>query len=124
MLSIFIPSVFITLMFLLSGINKIKTFTETSKGFAKKIGFSIGLAQFVIFLVILLEIIAPIVIAAYTFTGLAYMVPFFKLATIGLIIFTVLCNAIYHNPMIKENYYAFMSNVSTLGGLMALYVIV
>ena len=108
MLSIFIPSVFITLMFLLSGINKIKTFTETSKGFAKKIGFSIGLAQFVIL--------------AYTFTGLAYMVPFFKLATIGLIIFTVLCNAIYHNPMIKENYYAFMSNVSTIGGLLALFV--
>lgn len=125
MLPLFIPAVFITLMFFLSGFEKIGKFTYSSVKFTKRSGLPLILAKVIIAAVILLEIIAPTIIAAYTFTGLPTLVPFFKLAVIGLISFTVLATAIYHNPLktkYKESFYTFMSNISTIGGLLALYV--
>jgi membrane protein implicated in regulation of membrane protease activity len=110
-------------MFFLSGFEKIYYFAQSSGKFAKKMGLSLTLAQLVISCVILLEISAPTVIAAYLYTGLASLVPFFKLALMALAAFTILATMLYHNPLKgKEKYYAFMSNVSTLGGLLALYV--
>lgn len=123
MLRLFYPAVLITLMFFFSGFQKIRNFAKTSTKFAKKIGVSLGFGQLIILCVIALEIIAPLIVAAYTFTGKAPLVPFFKLAVLGLMAFTILATALYHNPLkSKENYYAFMSNTSAFGGLMALYV--
>lgn len=123
MLSLFIPSVFITLLFFLSSFEKIYLFPISTGKFAKRTGFSLGVAKLLITGALLLEMIAPSFIAAYTFTGLPSLFPFFQWSIIALILFTVTVTLIYHNPFHgKEKYYAFMSNVSTLGGLMALYV--
>ena len=117
------PAVFITLLFFLSGFEKIFYFARSAGKFAKKIGISLTLAQLIISCAILLELIAPTVIVAYLYTGLRSLVPFFKLALMALAAFTICATLIYHNPMKgREKYYAFMANLSTLGGLMALYV--
>lgn len=117
------PAIFITLLFFLSGFEKIYLFGKSTGKFAKKIGVSLTLAQLIISFVIVLELVAPSIIAAYLFTGLTSLVPFFKFSVIALMLFTILATMMYHNPIkSKEKYYAFMSNVSTLGGLMALYV--
>ena len=101
---------------------KIYNFGKSSGKFAKKMGFPLTLAQLIIIFVIVLEIVAPSVIATYSFTGDASLVPFFKLAVLALMVFTIIATLIYHNPFkSKEKYYAFMSNVSTLGGLLLLY---
>ena len=117
------PAILITLLFFLSGFQKICSFAQSTGKFAKKIGISLTLAQFIISCVVVLELVAPVIIAAYLYTRAFSLVPFFKLAVIALSLFTILATALYHNPLkSKENYYSFMSNVSTLGGLMALYV--
>jgi uncharacterized membrane protein YphA (DoxX/SURF4 family) len=88
-------------------------------------GFPLVIAQLVILAVIALEIAAPTAIIAYLLTGLASLVPFFKLAVLALIAFTILATMIYHNPLKgRDKYYAFMSNVSAVGGLLALYICV
>jgi len=120
---LFFPAILITLLFFLSGIEKISMFAQSTGKFAKKFSISLTLAQFIISCVIVLEIVAPAIIAAYLLTRSFTLVPFFKLSIIGLSLFTILATVLYHNPLKnKEKYYAFMSNVSTLGGLMALYV--
>jgi uncharacterized membrane protein YphA (DoxX/SURF4 family) len=120
---LFIPAILITLLFFLSGFEKIYLFAKKTSKFANKMGLSLTLAKLVISCVIALELVAPAIIAAYMYTRAFSLVPFFKLAVIALSIFTILATLLYHNPFKgNEKYYAFMSNVSTLGGLMALYV--
>ena len=120
---LFFPSALITVMFFLSGFEKLYFFKDKVSKFAKKMSFPLTLAQLVIGCVILLEIGAPSVIATYMYTGMRCLVPFFKLAIIALVLFTLLATALYHNPLKgKDSYYAFMSNTSTIGGLLALYV--
>ena len=120
---LFFQAILIVLLFFLSGFEKIYLFARSTGKFAKKIGISLTLAQLIISCVIVLELVAPSVIAAYLYTRAFSLVPFFKLAIIALSLFTIVATAIYHNPLKgREKYYAFMSNVSTLGGLMALYV--
>ena len=122
---LFFPAILITLLFFLSGFQKIYLFPRSTGKFAKKIGVPLTLAQLIMCCVIVLELVAPAIIAAYLYTRSFALVPFFKLSIIGLSLFTILATALYHNPLkSKENYYSFMSNVSTLGGLMALYVAV
>ena len=67
---LFYPSILITLMYFLSGIEKIYTFSKTTMDFSNKINIPLILSKLVISGVILLEIIAPIIIISYTFTGL------------------------------------------------------
>jgi uncharacterized membrane protein YphA (DoxX/SURF4 family) len=123
MLPLFFPAILITLVFLFSAFEKIYVFSKSTSKFAKKIGIPLSLAQISISGAILLEIIAPLIIYIYTFTGMLALVPFFKLAVFGLMAFTVVVTILYHNPMKSmEKYYSFMSNLSTLGGLLALYV--
>ena len=123
MLPLFFPAVFITLLFFLSSFEKIYLFQTSTGKFAKKLGISLPLAQVGISGAIILEMVAPLIIYAYTFTGLLSLLPLFKMAVIALILFTIVVTLMYHNPLRgREKYYAFMSNVSTLGGLMALYL--
>jgi len=121
----FFASILITLLFFISGFEKIYLFAQSTGKFAKKMGISLTLAQLIICCVIILELVAPTLIAAFLYTGLRSLEPFYKLSVIALALFTILATMIYHNPFKgKEKYYAFMSNLSTLGGLMALYVVV
>jgi hypothetical protein len=123
MLPLFYPSIFITLLFFFSGFEKIHVFSQASAKFAKKLGLPLILGQIFYTGAIALELIAPAIIAAYTFTGMVSIVPYFKLAIMALMAFTTIVTLIYHNPFkSKEKYFAFMSNVSTFGGLMALYI--
>ena len=118
---LFIASILITVMFFVSGFEKIYFFTLATTKFAKKM--SVSLSLFSIAAVILLEIFAPLLITGYTFTQSLALFPFFKLAVMALLVFTVVATLLYHNPFKgREKYYAFMSNLSTLGGLLALYV--
>jgi hypothetical protein len=124
MLPLFFPSILITLLFVFSAFEKIYLFSNSSSKFSKKIGIPLPLAQFCISGAILLELIAPVIIYIYTFTGMVIMVPFFKLALILLILFTIVVTILYHNPLKNmEKYYACISNISTIGGLLALYLI-
>ena len=124
MLHLFYPSVLITLMFFLSGIEKIYTFSKTTMDFSNKINIPLTLSKLVISGVILLEIIAPIIIISYTFTGLFNLLPLFKTALISLIVFTIVATLMYHNPFkSSKNYYEFITHLSIIGGLLALYKI-
>jgi uncharacterized membrane protein YphA (DoxX/SURF4 family) len=123
MLPLFYPAILITAMFFLSGIEKIMFFPRSTGKFAKKMGVRIIIAQLIISAVIALEIAAPTAIIAYMFTGLASLSIFFKFAVLALIAFTILATLLYHNPLKgREKYYAFMSNVCAVGGLLALYL--
>ena len=124
MLHLFYPSVLITLMFFLSVIEKIYTFSKTTMDFSNKINIPLTLSKLVISGVILLEIIAPIIIISYTFTGLFNLLPLFKPALISLIVFTIVATLMYHNPFkSSKNYYEFITHLSIIGGLLALYKI-
>ena len=124
MLHLFYPSVLITLMFFLSGIEKIYTFSKTTMDFSNKINIPLTLSKLVISGVILLEIIAPVIIVSYTFTGLFNLLPLFKTALISLLLFTILATIMYHNPFISsKNYHTFITHLSIIGGLFALYKI-
>ena len=119
----FYPALLLTLMFFLSGIDKIFLFSKTSFDFSTKINIPLSLSKFVISCVIVLEIIAPIIILIYTFKGSLNfnLLPWFKVAVISLIAFTVAATLMYHNPFI--HYYEFLTHVSIIGGLLALYKI-
>ena len=120
---LFYPAILITLVFFLSGIEKIYTFSKTSMSFSNKINIPLTLSKLVISGVILLEIIAPLIITIYSFTGLSNVLSLFKTAVISLIIFTIAATMMYHNPFIsRKNYHAFISNLSIIGGLLALYL--
>ena len=119
---LFIPSVLITLVFFLSGFEKIIRFPISTSKFAKKLRLPLTLSQLIIIVVIMLEIAAPSIIMAYTYSKNVSLVPFFKPSVVALMAFTVMATAIYHNPLKgRDSYYAFMSNVSTFGGLLAIY---
>ena len=119
---LFYPAILITLMFFLSGIEKIYKFSKTTMDFSNKTNIPLTLSKLIISGVILLEIIAPIIIISYTFTGLLNLLPFFKTALISLIVFTIVASIMYHNPFkSSKNYYEFITHLSIIGGLLALY---
>ena len=121
---LFVASVFITLMFFLSGFNKITDFSQVTKGFCRKTSLPLLLCKIVIVCVILLEIIAPLTIAIYTGNPHLQANTMFKNMTkasiISLIAFTILATLLYHFPPYGSNYYSFLSNLSTVGGLLLL----
>lgn len=118
---VFISSIFITLLFFLSGFNKIKGFVSTAKGLSNRTNFPLALAKIVIVGVILLEIFAPFIISVYAYTHNSLLKGYAILSVLGLIIFTILATILYHFPPQGQNLYSCMSNLSTIGGLMLLY---
>jgi uncharacterized membrane protein YphA (DoxX/SURF4 family) len=123
MMRLFYPAILITLVFFLSGFEKIYMFSKSTMNFSKKMSIPLALAKLVISGVILLELIAPVIITSYTFTGLFALLSLFKMAVISLIAFTIAATIMYHNPFNGgENYYAFVSNISIIGGLLGLYM--
>lgn len=111
----------ILLMYFLAGINKAKNFSSTVTGF-KNMFFMKKLPnlfyQLAIFLVIVLEILAPIIILyslqTNTYIDLAYF------SSVGLAGFTILATIIYHFPPTGGEYYAFMKNLTATGSLLLL----
>ena len=105
------PAILITLMFFLSGFEKMYTFSQTTTDFASKINIPLTLAKLIIVGVILLEIIAPILIVGYP--------PLAKQAILSLIVFTIAATAMYHG----KHRHKFLTHVALVGGLLALYEI-
>jgi len=79
------------------------------------------LAKIIISCVILLEIVAQLIVSLYSYNSNAELYIYTKLSLLGLIVFIILATFLYHFPPYGPNYYSFMSNLSTLGGLLLLY---
>ena len=111
----------ILLMYFLAGVNKARNFSQTVNGF-KNMFFLKKLPNvfynLAIFLVIVLEILAPIVIMYSLHTNLYSDLAYYS--SVGLAIFTVLATLIYHFPPVGGEYYAFMKNLTATGSLMLL----
>jgi uncharacterized membrane protein YphA (DoxX/SURF4 family) len=118
---ILIATIYITLLFFVSGFEKIKDFMKVVKGFMNKTALPLPLAKIIIIGAIILEIAAPFIIALYSYNANPKLYTYTKLSILGLIVFTILATLIYHFPPVGSNYYSFMSNLSTLGGLLLLY---
>jgi len=118
---VLISTIYITLLFFLSGFHKITDFTQVVKGFMNKTSIPLMFSKIIIGGVILLEIVAPFIISLYSYNHNPILYTYTKMSLLGLILFTILATLIYHFPPFGSNYYAFMSNVSTLGGLLLLY---
>tara|TARA_B100000035_G_scaffold124356_1_gene105879 strand:- start:5915 stop:6298 length:384 start_codon:yes stop_codon:yes gene_type:complete len=118
-------SVFITLIFLVSGINHLKSikstasylrtispFDKADKSFNYLVAIVAGLIETVSPILILLSIFVP----SFYFIGCyaAYALAFFILCTIVFI----------HNPMKKDQRVNFMKNLSMLGGVLLLAQII
>ena len=121
MMLVLISTIYITLLFFLSGFDKIKNFTQVAKGFMNKTNLPIMLSKIIIGVVILLEIVAPFIISLYSYNHNPMLYTYTKMSLLGLILFTILATVIYHFPPFGSNYYSFMSNISTLGDLLLLY---
>tara|TARA_B100000085_G_scaffold255240_1_gene254915 strand:- start:4528 stop:4935 length:408 start_codon:yes stop_codon:yes gene_type:complete len=111
----------ITIMFFISGINKIKNFSGVRKSIQKKFIVStlpIIFYQIVLILVILLEILAPLIIV---YSSITYTIETYaEIACYALVFFTIIATMMYHPPNKKKEYHYFMKNVSIVGGLLAL----
>lgn len=111
----------ILLMYFLAGINKAINFSGTVSGFKNKF-FMKKLPnlfyQLAIFLVIVLEILAPIIILYSLQTNIYSDLAYFS--SVGLAGFTVLATIIYHFPPSGGEYYAFMKNLTATGSLLLL----
>jgi uncharacterized membrane protein YphA (DoxX/SURF4 family) len=118
-LPLFVPVIFLTLMFFLSGISKYNNFLKVSKGFATKMSQPLEVAKLVIYAVIVLEIVAPLIITFHSMSIINMRI-LTQLSITGLALFTIVATYLYHYPSNPKNYYSFMSNLSTLGGLMIL----
>ena len=118
---ILISTIYITLLFFISGFHKINDFMNVVKGFMNKTKLPFTLAKIIISCVILLEIVAPFIISLYSYNSNPKLYTYTKLSLLGLIVFTILATLLYHFPPFGSNYYSFMSNLSTLGGLLLLY---
>lgn len=118
---IMIYAVMILLMYFLAGINKARHFSSTVSGFKNMFFFKKlpnVFYQLAIFLVIVLEIVAPILILFSLQTNMYNELAYFS--SIGLSIFTVLATIIYHFPPTGSEYYAFMKNLTATGSLLLL----
>lgn len=107
-------------MFFMSGLNKMMTLDKTIDNLKTKLNIDDNLAKIGIYIVILLEVLAPILIIYYIMTK-EYK-DYAKYSVWALIMFTIVVTFIYHPPDFS-NYYkslAFWANVSLVGGLLLL----
>lgn len=111
------------LMFFMSGLHKVKTLSKTIENVMGKVGVSENIARLGVYIVILIEILAPVIIIYYLITkkGSNEWKQYSVISVWVLIVFTVLVTLIYHQP--SMDYYRsipFWNNVSLIGGLLLL----
>lgn len=110
------------IMFFLSGIDKMINFYKISNEFTTKtpVKIPIQIAYLAIVVAIIIELAAPILINVGLIKKNKKLVLY---STLFLIVFTVLATLLYHFPPIGYQYYPFMSNLTTIGGLMLILYI-
>ena len=115
---LFLAVVLITLLFLLSGFRKTQNLTGTAKYLQSKVKLNIdfNLYKLGIISVIILQIFCPLIILYHIHTK-KYK-KYAKISVNLLILFTILATFLFHYPPVGKDYYSFMSNLSTIGGLM------
>lgn len=115
---IFLAVILITLLFILSGFKKAKNITGTAKFLQDTINVNINfnLYKIAIICVIILQIFGPLIILYHLYTKSHKL--YAKLSVNLLILFTIVATMIFHYPPVDKDYYSFMSNLSTIGGLM------
>ncbi len=115
---LFLAVTLVTLLFLLSGIKKAQSVTGTAKYLQSKVKVNVdfNLYKLAIFGVIILQIFAPLLILYHIYSK-KYK-SYAKLSVDLLILFTIVATLIFHYPPIGNEYYHFVSNLSTIGGLM------
>ena len=122
-LQLIIISSIINFMFFTSGIDKVLHFSKVVEGLKKRFPFELPFIFYnlMISIAILIELIAPIIIVF----GIIH--PTYKkygvYACYSLIVFTVLATLMYHFPPKGNQWYPFTSNITTVGGLLALSVL-
>lgn len=131
-------SCIMTFMFVLSGIDKLKNITKVSQGLEKRVvnglqGLGLPLMnlpswfyKLSILGAALLQLVGSIIIILSTTNLLnKYMSVKNKkflgsTLCIAIAVFTVLATLLYHFPPKGSHYYAFISNLTTLGGFLLL----
>ena len=111
-----------TLMFFISGIQKVFKIDKVTTGLQNRFPIKtlpFNFFRFSIVCVILLQILAPVVIVYSVAFDASYR-KIASLAAVALAIFTVLATLLYHFPPKGKEYYPFISNVTTTGGLLLL----
>ena len=104
------------IMFFLAGVDKVRNFNKVVKGFITRAPITpVWLASICITIAIIIELVGPVMINYGFFKKDKAM---YLIGCVSLIIFTVLATLIYHFPPTGFRYYPFMSNLTTIGGLM------
>ena len=81
----------------------------------KVINVPIWFCYLSIILVIIIQFVCPLIIIVSSYDN--NYTNYAKYSGILLIIFTILATLLFHFPPTGSDYYAFMSNVTTIGGL-------
>ena len=117
MMNKLIPVNVMMIMFFLSGIDKMINFYKISNEFTTKtpVKIPIQLAYIAIIIAIVIQLAAPILINVGLIKKNKRLVFY---STFSLIVFTILATLLYHFPPTGYQYYPFMSNLTTIGGLM------
>lgn len=124
---IMFSSFLLLIMYFLSGISKYRHFSSTVSSYKQKvevfklfgkIKLPMLFFNLSIIVVILLEIIMPVIVMYSLYFGTLNKEAFYL--TLALAIFNILATILYHYPPVGSEYYAFMKNVSSLGGILLL----
>ena len=124
---LFIYSFLLLIMYFLSGINKVQEYEGTIDSFKSKAKFLDKLNfdyiyDILIVIIIALELVVPIIVLYNIFINNYDYYMFY--AVIFLVFFTMLATYVYHYPPKGSKYYAFMGNVTAIGGLLLLSYII
>lgn len=112
-------AILLTLMFFLSGLNKINDFTNVKKGLHSRLQhfrLPSKISALLLVIAILIQLICPILVV-FASHDKKYLM-FGSYALLILMLFTILATLLYHFPPNGAKYYPFISNVTTLAGLM------
>lgn len=114
----------ITLMYILSGKNKILNFRSDSDGLNDKVSF-LGKtsSDLLMTCAILIEIIAPVILLLFAL-GVVKDKLYCTLAALSLVAFTIAATLIYHFPPKGSQYYPFMSNLTSVGALLLIIYVI
>jgi len=117
---LFIQSVLILTMFLLSGFDKIKDVNKVAMSLKDKVKLDIpfNLYYLAIIIVIFLEICGPLTITYSSLTKKYRKESYYFI--IGLILFTILATMLYHMPPTGKHYHTFLNHLAVIGGLLLL----
>tara|TARA_B100001094_G_scaffold326648_1_gene383200 strand:- start:2263 stop:2619 length:357 start_codon:yes stop_codon:yes gene_type:complete len=118
-MNLIVLKVLTTAMFLISGVYKL---IDPSIGIAKLMKCSPFLKNdSTVYYIVLLAGIWEIVASMYVYFGSRNNQ---KLALYSLVVFTILATLLCHFPPVGNVYYPFISNVTTIGGLLSLAYLV